>query len=110
MDAEARVREGDQRRPPCIMPLGPISPAVEQPETGMPGKASPGRRQHFGVVLDREEGDDVLEVRTAELGLDLGNRLVGGRVRARRHANAAVAQRGVRATVFPPLRGLCRTR
>ena len=27
-------------RPPCIMPEGPISPAVEQPETGTPGKAS----------------------------------------------------------------------
>ncbi len=26
--------------PPCIMPAGPISPAVEQPETGSPGKAS----------------------------------------------------------------------
>ena len=45
------------------MPDGPISPAVEQPETGTPGKASlSARGEHAGVVIDAEERDDVLEV------------------------------------------------
>ncbi len=45
------------------MPEGPISPAVEQPETGMPGNASLNASgQQLGVVIDAEERDDVLEV------------------------------------------------
>ena len=42
--------------PPCIMPDGPISPAVEQPETGTPGKASDSAAaSDVRIVLDGED-------------------------------------------------------
>ena len=82
--------------PPCIMPAGPISPAVEQPETGTPGKASRERVIEGGrVVIDGEEDDDVLEVGAAEPGFQLGDGVARRGQCTRGDANSARIRRPI---------------
>ena len=82
--------------PPCIMPAGPISPAVVQPETGTPGKASASASIERGrIVIDGEEDDDVLEVGAAEPGLQLGDGVARRGQRTRGDANSARIRRPI---------------
>ena len=82
--------------PPCIMPVGPISPAVVAAGDRHAGKGLGERMIEGGrVVIDGEEDDDVLEVGAAEPGFQLSDGVARRGQCTRGDANSARIRRPI---------------
>ena len=80
VDAKALARERDQQHAALHHAGGADLARGRAAGDGDAGEGLAERRgEHFGVVVDAEEGDDVLEVAAVDLGPDLGDGLARGR-------------------------------
>src|SRR5262249_440384 len=96
VDAKAFARKGDEQDAALGHAAG--ADLARRRATGNrdAGKGvAQGAGEQRRVVVDAEEGDDVLEVAARELALQLGASFAGRVQGARRNADAAFAQSGV---------------